>query len=86
MSICTNCIHKNVCDYESRYREECSQFLEERPHGEWIKTGRTNIYDGFEIECSHCHNKLMVSPKRWEVGENFCDVCGSQNKEVKRNE
>lgn len=52
----------------------------QRPHGEWIKTGRTNIYGGFEIECSHCHNKLMVSPKRWEVGENFCDVCGSRNK------
>lgn len=52
----------------------------EIPHGEWIFTGRHNAYGGAEIECSNCHNKLMVSMSRWEVGENFCDVCGSRNK------
>lgn len=34
MSICTNCIHKIVCDHESKYRTSCSQFLTERP--QWI--------------------------------------------------
>ena len=59
----------------------------ERPHGEWIFTGRHNAYGGAEIECSNCHTKLMVSPSRWEIGENFCDVCGSRNKkEGDRNE
>lgn len=59
----------------------------ERPHGEWIFTGRHNVYGGAEIECSNCHNKLMVSPSRWEIGENFCDVCGSRNKkEGEKNE
>lgn len=32
MSICANCIHKNVCDHESKYRKKCGQFLAERPH------------------------------------------------------
>lgn len=50
------------------------------PYGEWIFTGRKNAYGGSEIECSNCHTKLMVSPSRWEIGENFCDVCGSRNK------
>ena len=50
----------------------------EWPHGEWIRTGRTNVYGGFEIECSHCHTKIMVSPSRWEIGEKFCDVCGAE--------
>ena len=53
---------------------------EQRPHGEWIFTGRHNAYGGAEIECSNCHTKLMVSMSRWEIGENFCDVCGSRNK------
>lgn len=55
----------------------------ERPHGEWIFTGRHNIYGGTEIECSNCHNKLMVSMSRWKIGESFCDICGSQNKNSK---
>lgn len=60
---------------------------EQRPHGEWIFTGRHNVYGGAEIECSNCHNKLMVSPSRWEIGENFCDMCGSRNKkEGEKNE
>ena len=34
MSICTNCIHKIVCDHESKYRTNCSQFLKDGP--QWI--------------------------------------------------
>lgn len=55
-------------------------FDNERPHGEWIVTGRKNVFGGFEIKCSNCHNTLMVSPDRWEFGEKFCDICGSRNK------
>lgn len=69
-----------LADIEAQYRKGLEKGLEERPHGEWIFTGRYNVYGGTEIECSNCHTKLMVSMSRWEFGENFCDVCGSQNK------
>lgn len=32
---CENCIHRIVCDHESKYRKACSQFLEARPQGKW---------------------------------------------------
>lgn len=47
-------------------------------HGKWIHTGRTNIYGGFEILCSNCKTTLMVSKGRYEIGENYCDVCGAK--------
>ena len=33
---CENCIHRIVCDHESKYRKACSQFLEARPQGKWL--------------------------------------------------
>lgn len=59
--------------------------VRENVHGEWIKTGRTNIYGGFEIECSVCHTKLMVSQSRWDIGENFCEVCGADMRKGETN-
>lgn len=50
----------------------------EQKHGKWIVTGRTNIYGGFEILCSNCKTTLMVSKGRYEIGENYCDVCGAK--------
>lgn len=65
----------------AKWLKELKELREQkRPHGKWIRTGRKNVYGGFEIECSCCHTKLMVSPSRWEIGEIFCDVCGSRNK------
>ena len=88
------CKYYKMCSYRI-YRcnacmkdcpDHCYHFEPDRPHGEWIKTGRTNVYGGFEVECSQCHTKLMVSPSRWEIGENFCDVCGAKMKEGDENE
>lgn len=74
--------HPRNYEFNLPYYRKTVELLEkaQRPHGEWIFTGRHNVYGGSEIECSNCHTKLMVSPNRWEIGENFCDVCGSRNK------
>lgn len=53
---------------------------EERPQGEWIITNRKNVFGGFEFQCPCCLTKLMVSCGRYEVGENYCDVCGAKMK------
>jgi hypothetical protein len=30
----------------------------DRPRGEWIRTGRTNIYGGIEVQCSNCGARM----------------------------
>lgn len=84
-TMCEKCTHEEICRREQCGEPycvicSCFDFEAKRPHGEWIFTGRHNVYGGAEIECSNCHTKLMVSMSRWEIGENFCDVCGSRNK------
>lgn len=44
MGICTNCIHKNVCDHECKYRTNCSQFLAGR--SQWIPFSERLPEDG----------------------------------------
>ena len=46
----------------------------DRPQGEWIRTGRTNIYGGIEVQCSNCGDKVMVQHLEDEW---FCRHCGA---------
>jgi DNA-directed RNA polymerase subunit RPC12/RpoP len=46
----------------------------DRPRGEWIRTGRTNIYGGIEVQCSNCGDKVMVQNIDDEL---FCRHCGA---------
>ena len=54
--------------------------LEERPHGEWIEVPK---YKGFYV-CSKCLERMEGNFWRfdhWEMKkENFCSVCGSDNR------
>lgn len=45
-----------------------------RPQGEWIRTGRTNIYGGIEVQCSNCNDKVMVQHLEDEW---YCRHCGA---------
>lgn len=69
MSICTNCIHKIVCDHESKYRKSCSQFLEARPHGKWI--------DHKDYSFSFCNVCGMGNNVTGGYKSNFCPNCGA---------
>lgn len=46
----------------------------DRPRGEWIRTGRTNIYGGIEVQCSNCGDKVMVQHLEDEW---YCRHCGA---------
>ena len=46
----------------------------DRPKGEWIRTGRTNIYGGIEVQCSNCGDKVMVQHIEDEW---YCRHCGA---------
>ena len=48
--------------------------LENRPQGEWIRTGRTNVYGGIEVQCSNCGDKVMVQHLEDEW---YCRHCGA---------
>lgn len=45
-----------------------------RPQAEWIRTGRTNIYGGIEVQCSNCGDKVMVQHLEDEW---YCRHCGA---------
>ena len=49
----------------------------DRPQGEWIRTGRTNIYGGIEVQCSNCGDKVMVQHLEDEW---YCRHCGARMK------
>lgn len=43
--------------------------------GKWIRTGRSNIYGGTELECNLCKDRVMVQ----DVGrEHYCRNCGAK--------
>jgi ribosomal protein L37AE/L43A len=46
----------------------------DRPQGEWIRTGRTNIYGGIEVQCSNCGDRVMVQHLEDEW---YCRHCGA---------
>ena len=72
---CKDCIHSGLCYKENDYDnfpDRCGSFisnkiLEERPHGEWIKT------DGNSFECPFCHRLFYF-------GDNYCGFCGAKMK------
>ena len=59
--------------------EECEEVINalpsaDRPQGEWVRTGRTNIYGGIEVQCSNCGDKVMVQHLEDEW---YCRHCGA---------
>lgn len=43
--------------------------------GKWIRTGRTNIYSGIELQCPFCNDRVMVSRVDHEI---YCRHCGAK--------
>ena len=54
--------------------DELMSMIADRPQGEWIRTGRTNIYGGIEVQCSNCNHKVMVQHLEDEW---YCRHCGA---------
>ena len=54
--------------------EEAPSIDIEPKHGEWIRTGRTNIYGGIEVQCSNCGDRVMVQNLEDEW---YCRHCGA---------
>lgn len=73
MNTCMKCAHKNVCEWcidDSEYDfPTCSDFLEERPQGEWIPNYKSQFRNPGR-QCSLC-GKVV------EFSENFCPNCGA---------
>ena len=44
-------------------------------HGHWLRTGRTNVYGGFEVECSVCNDNVMITNSEYE---HYCRNCGAR--------
>lgn len=44
-------------------------------HGHWLRTGRTNAYGGFEVECSVCNDNVMITNIEYE---HYCRNCGAR--------
>lgn len=68
MTICDNCIHRNVCADEGHYDEAlsfCADKIEEKPHGEWIE-GTQGHY------CSECD-----AVDQFYFEHDFCPKCGA---------
>lgn len=91
---CMNCIvtefRDDLCEEEFCEKFRCARgnkdFVEHvlevaRPHGEWVDVPK---YNGFYV-CSKCLERLDGDFERfdhWEMKkENFCPVCGSDNRE-----
>lgn len=76
---CEDCIHEKVCEGYSNC-EEVGLFEPKRPHGEWVEVPK---YKGF-YACSKCLERLggdFWAFDHWEMRkENFCPVCGSDNR------
>ena len=66
MNICDNCIHKKVCEWIPNFDTECTDYLTEIPHGNWLPTHD----ECAEFKCSVCNN-----PNFWK--DNFCPNCGA---------
>lgn len=48
--------------------------IEERKVGEWIRTGRTNVYGGEELMCPFCGDRVIVQNIEYEL---YCRQCGA---------
>ena len=68
-----------ACAYETLECYEARKAIRnlpsaDRPSGKWIRTGRTNIYGGIEVQCSNCGDKVMVQHLEDEW---YCRHCGA---------
>lgn len=61
---------------EMRFIDEIESLptIEERKVGEWIRTGRTNVYGGEELMCPFCGDRVMVQNIEYEL---YCRQCGA---------
>jgi DNA-directed RNA polymerase subunit RPC12/RpoP len=69
-------IESDVRGHDYRQLEKAIKAIPsaDRPQGEWIRTGRTNIYGGIEVQCSNCGDKVMVQHLEDEW---YCRHCGA---------
>ena len=69
------CTTYDIIDYKELMLEAVKVLPSaDRPQGEWIRTGRTNIYGGIEVQCSNCGDKVMVQHLEDEW---YCRHCGA---------
>ena len=72
----TNDISKEFADHTAeRFMNRVPSAQPERKKGKWIRTGRTNIYGGYELECPVCGDKVMVQNIEYEL---YCRNCGAR--------
>ena len=71
LSIWKTCQHRWNCPALTNLTKLPSA---DRPQGEWIRTGRTNIYGGIEVQCSNCGDRVMVQHLEDEW---YCRHCGA---------
>ena len=50
----------------------------ERETGHWLRTGRNNVFGGFEVECSECGDTVMIMHIEDEL---YCRHCGAKMEE-----
>jgi DNA-directed RNA polymerase subunit RPC12/RpoP len=67
------CAYETIECYEARKAIRALPSAD-RPQGEWIRTGRTNIYGGIEVQCSNCGDRVMVQHLEDEW---YCRHCGA---------
>lgn len=61
--------------FEKVLKEQPTVEQPERKHGHWLRTGRTNVYGGFEVECSVCNDSVMITNIEYE---HYCRNCGAR--------
>ena len=67
-------LEKALAYDRGQYEKGYADAMASRPQGEWIRTGRTNIYGGIEVQCSNCGDKVMVQHLEDEW---YCRHCGA---------
>ena len=68
--------HKDVIYID---KKECARRIKaipsaDRPRGEWIDTGKKNIYGGKCVKCSNCGDEVIVQHLEDEW---YCRHCGA---------
>lgn len=64
--------------YSDGYADGYKQGLKDAQpirHGHWLRNGRMNVYGGFEVECSVCHDSVMITNIEYE---HYCRNCGAR--------
>lgn len=93
MTICDNCVHRNVCADEGHYDEAlsfCADKIEERPKGKWIFDGvyrdENNLSVNDIYHCNLCKRSIITSCTRPEDLFPFChcgaDMRGKENEKT----